>query len=278
LRTWEGALAGEDLRTVDRTLQLLELIGRESDRELTLADLCRATGFAKTTTLRMLSTLANRGYVARERATGRYSIGPAALVMAGAFRNRLRKTARAILSELVAATGETALMHVLDGDMSLCIAKVDSPHPSRVTYDVGRRGPLHAGSSGKVLLAFLDVAERDAILRRIPLDRYTEVTTTDLAVLRRELAAIRERGYVQTFGELDANVYGVGAPVWDATGHLAAGVTLVGPAHRWTDERRAGLVTETLAAARMASAELGRRGGGEEAQPSVIANHPGVPA
>jgi len=261
---------------VDRTLQLLELIGRESERELTLAEICRSTGFAKTTALRMLATLANRGYVTRERGSGRYSIGPAALVMSGSFRNRLRKTARATLSQLVATTGETALMHVLDGDMSLCIAKVESPQPIRVTYDEGRRGPLHAGSSGKVLLAFLDAAEREATLKRIPLERYTEATTTDLSVLRRDLAAVRERGYVQTFGELDVDVYGIGAPVWDATGHLAAGLTLVGPAHRWTDERRAGYVRSTLDAARRASAELGFRSGRSDTAEPAIADEPGV--
>ena len=90
--------------------------------------------------------------------------------------------------------------------------------------------------------------------------RVTEnLTITDAEELRRELDLIRRRGYVVSYGELDAGVYAVGAPICNSLGRLEAGVTLVGPGSRWTEERLSRYVEETLAAARRISERLGYR-------------------
>jgi DNA-binding IclR family transcriptional regulator len=115
------------------------------------------------------------------------------------------------LESLVKATGENALLQVLRRDESLCIDKVESPMPIRVTYEIGRSGPLFAGTSGKVLLAFMPQGDREAYLARTRLVRYTETTIVDRRQLRRNLEQILTQGYVETFGELDDQVYGIGA-------------------------------------------------------------------
>jgi DNA-binding IclR family transcriptional regulator len=246
-----------ELRTVDRTLQLLGLFTEDPERAWSLSDLSRAAGFHKTTTLRMLSALERRSYVQRDGPGGTYSLGPAALALGGAPHLRLRKVAHAELRRLTNETGETSLLHVRSGAQTICIDKVESPEPIRVTYDIGRHGPLHAGSSGKTLIAFASPEEQDEVLSRIKLTRHTDLTITSRDALRKDLARIRKQGYTTTFGELDEGVYAVGAPIWNQLGRLEGGVSLVGPATRWTDERWPTYIAATLAAAERISHQLG---------------------
>lgn len=82
------------------------------------------------------------------------------------------------------------MLHVISGLQPVCIDKVESPQPIRVTYDIGRRGPLQAGSSGKALLAFVEPAELDHLLTRLEPCRHTELTMTDRDALRLDRGAL----------------------------------------------------------------------------------------
>ncbi len=252
-----AARAGGGLQSVDRTLRVLAAIAEEPERRWTLSDLSRCVGLHKTTTYRMLNALARHGYVEREGARGVYQLGPAALLLGAASQSRLRRVAHPALRKLTETTGETSLLHVRVGTETMCIDKVESPRPVRVTYDIGRRGPLYAGSSGKTLLAFLEVDEQEELLSTLELKAYTALTITDAANLRTNLAQIREQGYVQTFGELDEGVYGVGAPIWNPQGLLEGGVTLVAPAARCTEDRWPAMIEGTIQAAHRISMQLG---------------------
>jgi len=251
---------GYSLQTVERTLQLLEAFVSRPTHGWSLTELSKALGVHKTTMLRMLSTLERHGYLSREGESSHYRLGPATLALGGAAsQSQVRQVAYPELRRLTEETGETSLLHVVSGTEAVCVDKVESPQPVRVTYDIGRRGPLHAGSSGKSLLAFLDPVDLDRLLPTLELHRYTNLTIMDTEELRRELDLIRRRGYAVSYGELDAGVYAVGAPIFNSLGRLEAGVTLVGPGSRWTEERLSRYVEETLTAARRISERLGYR-------------------
>jgi DNA-binding IclR family transcriptional regulator len=237
----------------------LELIAEEPERAWTLAELTRATGFHKTTIFRMLAALEKRRYLQRERPSGAYWLGPAAIALGGAPRVRLQRVAHAELQRLTDETGETSLLHIRAGLEAFCIDKVESREPIRVAYEIGRRGPLYAGSSGKVLLAFLEEIERDELLAQLTLERFTDQTITDVDQLKQDLARIRAQGYVVSTGELDAGVHAVGAPVWNHLDQLEGGVTLVGPAVRWQEDVLPAFIKATIAAADRMSSQLGHR-------------------
>jgi DNA-binding IclR family transcriptional regulator len=251
-------MRGYSLQTVERTLRLLDAFAARPTHGWSLSELSRVLGVHKATVLRMLSTLERHGYMIRENEPPRYRLGPSAMVLGwAAVRSEVREMAYPELRRLTEETGETSLLHVVSGHETVCIDKVESPQPVRVTFDIGRRGPLHAGSSGKSLLAFLDSTQIERLLSNLELLRYTDLTITDAEELRRELSLVRERGYAISYGELDNGVYSVGAPIWNGLGRLEAGVTLVGPDSRWTEERLANYAEKTLAAARRISERLG---------------------
>jgi DNA-binding IclR family transcriptional regulator len=101
-----------------------------------------------------------------------------------------------------------------------------------VVYAVfpGQLLPLHAGSSGRVLLAFDTGAEEEQL--RTDLPRYTPATVTDPERLRADLARIRGAGYAVSSEERAAGAAAVSAPVFGPGGRLIAALGIAGPTQR----------------------------------------------
>ena len=106
--------------------------------------------------------------------------------------------------------------------------------------------PLHAGAVPKAMLAWLPDDQQRSVLEGLnELPTFTERTYRDAAALAAELAAIRERGHSYSDEDFDASARGVGAPIFDASGAVVAGVSVGGPSYRIDDatlERFAALV------------------------------------
>jgi DNA-binding IclR family transcriptional regulator len=121
---------------------------------------------------------------------------------------------------------------------------------------VGRGTPLHATSSGKVLLAYAPDAVRKVALAR-DLQRFTSATVVDPDVLQRELDRILERGWGSTVEEFEVGLNAVAAPVRDGDGEVAAAVSVAGPAFRMPPERFPDIARQVVAGAGELSRRLG---------------------
>jgi DNA-binding IclR family transcriptional regulator len=187
---------------------------------------------------RLLNVLTDHGFLARF-GRGRFRLGLEAISLGrrALASIDLRSALRSDLQELAAAAGETALLTVPEEHIgaSLCIDRVESSHPLRLSLDVGRLTPLHAGASAKVLLAYLRPDDIEQVLSR-PLERLAPGTITDSDVLRAELVEIRERGYATSMEETDVAAWGVAAPLRSADGIAIAALGLAGPLHRFDTE------------------------------------------
>jgi DNA-binding IclR family transcriptional regulator len=213
-----------------RAIRLLKSFTR-AQPELTLAELCAAHELTKTTAHRLLSALEAEGLVARSPRTGAYRLGPAALALGleALHSHDVRARVRPLLERLAAETGETATLEVLHDDMVLIVEEIPGPHVLSAAGHVGTRWPLHATSTGKVLLAFQPAA-RAAL--KTPLASYTRATITRVAVLERELERVRQQGFGIVVGELEEGFNAVAVPVRDAIGDVAGAVSLGGAAAR----------------------------------------------
>src|SRR4029434_2622327 len=101
-----------------------------------------------------------------------YRLGPAAIALGidAVHSHDLRTTMHPILNHLAAETGETATLEVLHDGSVLILDEVAGAHVLTSSGHIGTRWPLHATSTGKVLLAFQPAAL--AALRR-PLASHT---------------------------------------------------------------------------------------------------------
>jgi IclR family transcriptional regulator, acetate operon repressor len=219
------------LQVLDRTFTILDLFG-SSRPEWTTTEIARACGLPIPTVHRILVLLWRHDYLAREESTKRFRLGLAAVRLGDRARAMLdiRTVALPVLKRLAAETGETALLTILSEDRrcSVCVERIESAQPLRLSVQPGTRLPLHAGASQKALLAFLPKEDIEVLISN-PLERLCRATITDSNALRMDLAAIRRMGYATSNEETNLGVWGVAVPVIDDEGDVVAALGMAGP-------------------------------------------------
>lgn len=232
------------------------LVDQES---VSLAALSELSGLHKTTTYRFLNTLAQHGWVNGSHSG--YSVGPQFLALCNRALARydLPTLAQPFLQELRDATEESTNLAVLQNGMVTSLTAVESRHPLRMSFDTGRKIPVHATGLGKAILAFLPEAEQERLIGTAPLHRFTPTTISDPEKLREHLRRVRKVGYAMDDMELNDQVRCVAAPIFDARGAVAGAVSVSGPAFRMTLDRLQELSEQVLRCAAAISARLGYR-------------------
>jgi DNA-binding IclR family transcriptional regulator len=244
-------------QTVRRAVALLKAFSDERP-EWGLSDLARAVGLNKTTTYRLLMALENEGMVTRSGQSEAYRLGPAVITLGGrALRaNDLRTAAHAELVALAEATQETSTLEVLAEGQVLILDEVFGSHVLGNTQSLGTRWPAHATSTGKVLLAHLPAAQRDAVLA-VGMPALTPQTRTTPEALRPELEQVCAQGYATAVDELEAGFVAVGAPVRNVTRAVVGAISVGGPSLRLPAKRVPEIAAQVMAAAARVSSRLG---------------------
>lgn len=234
----------------------------QGPHSLGVSALARELELSKAVVHRILQTLVQRGLLTADPGTREYHLGPAAAALgARSLRESdLRKVAMPVLRELQQATGETTTVSALVPDGRVYLDQVESRNEIKMTVEVGRRFPLHAGSSSTSILAFLPTAQQEAVLRGA-LERMTQRTIVEPHLLRERLAQVRRTGYAQSDGERQASAGSVAAPVFGVDGSVQGAVSVCGPADRVGPAARQQFVPLLVEAADRVSRGLGWRGG-----------------
>ena len=246
------------ITTVDRAIDVLTLFATKPQPTLGVTEIAHELGLSKAAVHRLLTTLVAKDYIRVDRESRRYALGPAVLALGLAYLERIdiRRLALPVMRDLSAATNETSTLSIRSGWTRVYVDQVTPAREVRMSVQLGRPFPLHAGSSSKAFLAFLDETERERYLAETPLERLTDATIVDPRDLRAEIAKIRERGYALSFGERQAGAASVAAPVRDHLGRPIATISICGPIERFRDhtEKAAKLL---LTATAELSAQLG---------------------
>jgi IclR family acetate operon transcriptional repressor len=224
-----------------RAIRLLKLFTAEAP-ELQLAQISALSALNKTTAHRLLQALRSEELLDRNPGTGAYRLGPGmmALGVQALSSNDLRLRARPLLKRLAEETGETATLEVPIDDTMLILDEVTSKHFLGASGNVGTRWPIHATSTGKVLIAF----EQRGPERLGPVLRsLTPRTITEFEKLEKELGDIRRRGFAEVVDELEEGLSGVAAVVRGGMGEVLGALSICGPTQRMSEARRAQLGT-----------------------------------
>ena len=230
------------MASLERALSVLRVF-ETADEPVTLAHIATETGLYKSTILRLIASFEDFGHIRRTE-DGSYTLGPAVFRLGTKYRRqfRLDDVLDETLRGLVARGTESASFHIRDGACRLCIARVDSNHPTLDRVSVGDLRPLERGAAGKVIRAWDDLGDP-------------------------EHAALRRDGVGLSQGELDPSCAAIAAPVFGGTGRMIGAISLSGPKERFTPEAVARMRTQLLEAARnlsdlaIADDMLGQRSG-----------------
>jgi len=222
-----------------------------ADEPPQLADLSEALGMPKPSVHRMLLQLEETGIVTRDIQGKAYYAGARLTRLSVSAMGQLmrRDNIRDVMHRLVSRLGETCNLGVLDGDRVLYLERVECDKPLRLYLAAGSRVPLHATATGKLLLAFMSTAKREAL---IDLDRVEILTPNTLSgdALRARLEQIRATGLSVNREESMLGLAGVSVPVHDPSGQVLAGLAVHAPVSRFAEAEVEEAKTALLEAAR----------------------------
>lgn len=244
------------VQSVDRAVTVLEILARRGEAGVT--EIAGELGVHKSTAFRLVNALENRGLVDQPQGRGKYRLGMGLVRLAGAAAAQLdlARESRIICERLAEDLGETVNVAVLDEGHAINISQARGRAAVSSHNWVGQRTPLHATSSGKVLLAFQPSAVRERMLSG-PLPQFTARTVTDPAELRSLLARVRERGWASTSEELEIGLNAVAVPIRAHGGAVVAALSASGPSYRLTVDSFADVAEHLNVAAAELSARLG---------------------
>ncbi|MDW4909069.1 IclR family transcriptional regulator [Streptomyces sp. ADMS] len=225
------------MQSVDRAISVLEILAQRG--EAGVSEVAAEIDVHKSTAFRLLGALEARGLVEQAGERGKYRLGFGIVRLAGAVTGSIDITqqGRPVCEQLAEEIGETVNIAVMQEHYAVNLYEVRGPGAVSAYNWVGQLTPLHATSSGKILLAHLPTKERAALLNGAGLKKVTQHTITAKTKLEKNLTEARERGYAWTREELELGLHAMAAPIRDRDGAVVAAVSASGPSYRFTEER-----------------------------------------
>jgi IclR family transcriptional regulator, KDG regulon repressor len=241
-------------RSVLKALDVLETLVA-APGPMSLTEIANAVDRPLPTVHRLLRTLELRDYV--ESLHGRYRLTLKLFDLGTTVVSRIDIVAesRPRVEALCQELNETINVSVRSGASAVYVLKVESPRSVRLISQLGMHVPLHCTAMGKVLLAFLDDAQRAELLASVDLSPRTDRTIVDRNALESQLATVVERGWAVDDQEFDYGLICVAAPIFDHTGRVTAAISAAAPDARMPDER----VPAVGSSVAVAAADISRR-------------------
>lgn len=248
------------IAAVERAADVLSLFADGNHANLGVTEISKELDLSKAVVHRILTSFRAKDFIELDQTTKRYSLGPSALALGYAYLDQIdiRALAHPTLQMLSDESRETATLSIRSDWTRVYLEQVTPPREVKMTVEIGKPFPLHAGSSGKAFLAFLSLDERERYLAQPELATLTPQTQTEPEALRQRLNEIAEKGFAISFGERQRGAVSIAAPILDRDGHPEAVVSICGPAERMTEklDLASGLLVD---ATRELSRRLGHR-------------------
>lgn len=213
---------------IGRVVRILETF--DNDRaSRSVSEIARRTGLPSSTAHRLISELAEYGLLERDD-RGNVHVGMRLweLAMRGSAALRLRQIAIPFMEDVQAKVRQHTQLAVLEDDEALFIERLSGRESGANITRIAGRLPLHASSSGLVLLAFADEDLQNRVLAG-PLAARSRETITDPDALRRTLAEVRRMGHAVAPGYIAPESTGIAVPVRGPGGTAIAALSVVLP-------------------------------------------------
>lgn len=225
------AIARNDDKSVTaRALAVLDAFDA-THRHQTLAAISRRSKLPLSTTHRFVNQLVEAEALIR-CSDGSYEIGSKLwrLGLLASVHADLREIALPYMEDIFQLGVDAVQIGVLDGIRCLVIDRITGSRSIEVVSRPGARLPLHASGIGKILLANGNTELQEAVLAS--LDRITDQTITEPAILRKQLKDIKQQGFATTKEELALGAITVAVPIRGYGGKVVAALGVIIPARQ----------------------------------------------
>lgn len=217
--------AGESVTS--RVVRVLSSFDADTP-SLSVSDIARRANLPVATAHRIVGELVEHRLL--ERNGTRITIGVRLWEIGsrGSHTLSLREAAMPFLEDLNAAIQQHTQMGILDGKEVLFVERLSARGSTLNITKIAGRLPVHACSSGLVLMAYAPQHQQDELLAGT-LGRYTPATVTDPDKLRRMLAQVRHQRFAVASGLITSFSMGIAVPIQDENGKVIAALSAVLP-------------------------------------------------
>ena len=247
---------GQKNQSVQRALHILRYLADRGE-PAGVREVARHFRYSPSIAQRLLSTMAEEGFVEQTGETARYIIGHSAFQVGSTFlrKNDLLSAATPELRRL-SEHGITGFLGILRNDYVIYMGAMQGNGPIAVKSEIGTSTLPHTTALGKALIADLSEAEVRAILSK-PLKKVTEKSITSIDVLLDQLKEVRRVGYAINDQENRDGVYSVGSPVRDSNNATVGAISGAVAVGSFDENGKADLIKMVVGASRRASQKLG---------------------
>ena len=234
-------------QSIIRAMQVLNTIAKE-EKGLTLAEVSKTTGLHKSIAFRILANLESGGFLSRSAEGNRYHIGLKVLSLSNHALDHVsfKETLAPDMKDLLEQTGETVVLVMYSDHRAICIEKFEAEANVRISAQVGKSFPLHAGATGLSVLMGMPDQMVDEILHDRPLKSYSHRTLVDPEAIKAMLAQARAQGYVASDSTVDADTLAFGIPISFPQEKMYLGLSVIGPSFRIDGEKEKLIISSLL--------------------------------
>lgn len=206
------------VQSVESALDVLEALTECTDG-IGITRLSERLSLSKAKVFRLLATFERRGYVEKEKRTGRYRLGTSAFETGQKFLLSLAllQKSKTVMESLAWKCNEAVYLGLRRGMEVLLLDMVDTLQQVKVVPLLGRRYPLEKVAAGAVLLAAM--------------------TTAESAQASDPWNGTRHLGFARDCSALGEGISSLAVPLWNGAGEVVGSLSLVGPSFRFEETR-----------------------------------------
>jgi DNA-binding IclR family transcriptional regulator len=248
------------IQSVEIGSELLVVLARHV-KPMALKDLAKAAHMSTGKAHPYLVSFLKVGFVMQD-AAGCYELGPLALQLGLTRLQRLNpvKVASPLIEHLATETEHSVALSVW-GNLGPTIVRLEDPvHPLHVNLRVGTVMSLAHTATGRLFAAYLPAKVVEKMVVE-DLNRQSGRSDGPLHMTRAQveeaLIETRRHGLSRTLGQPIPGIDAFSAPVFDSGGHIALGITVMGPSATFDSEWNGSVARPLRACSREVSRLLG---------------------
>lgn len=219
-----------NINSVQRALSVLKVFIPKNE-PLSLMDISIKLSLNKSTTLRMLSTLKEAGFLKMDAETKKYTLGISALQLGLCALDSLSlaSVSKPMLTELANKSGCVVHLGIFENEKVIVLSKIfptDRSFSVHLMSKIGGLLPVYCTGIGLLFLASQPDKSARRILKDTELIKYTQKTITNIDAIIARLAEIRKQGYAINDGEHEEGIVSFCYPIYDHLGTLTAALSV----------------------------------------------------
>lgn len=223
------------VKSLFKALKILDCFTVQNP-EWGITELSEHMGLYKSNVFNIVDTFVKAGYLERNPDNEKYRLGYKVLELSQVLSSSISFRSRVLpyMQELANTINETVYLAIPNETEVIYLDSAGPKHQLMTRSMLGVKAPLYCTGIGKAMLAYLPEETVEAVISK-GLNKFTDQTITDPLQLRKDLIAIRERGYSIDNMEHEYGIKCIGMALRDKKREVVAGISVSGPSLRFDD-------------------------------------------